>query len=342
VHKKTHIKLADQVASKIGLNICSQEAAYLRQGSVVPDDWRDFPHHYGKDSAIRSRIVKSRKALLEDRKDEACYHLGVAFHYLADRWTLMTGSDERHASWEQLIEDSSFVENVNRLIERSDMPAQDKSKYCSFLRKLDYEPLGKDETLQLASLWRPSTWSTPSTDLNVAYKICLKIARSVFSSPIPPPAVLKQIEETGKRLERTANRFFYFLWFVSFAVAGFGVISLLVVNFWAFMALGLAFLLIELFSMAMFPVQRLSGFKNVQRLCSTIMLWKALTLLLPLFFILLNLYFGIPWTFLFYSSLGFFVQWCLSLYLYYKPGVNRMGTYVTWYKKPEPVKTAAP
>jgi hypothetical protein len=256
VHRETHIKLADHVASKIGIDVSSQEAAYLREGSVAPDDWRDFPHHYGKDSAIRSHIVKSRKAFLENKEEEACYHLGVAFHYLADKWTLMTGSDERHANWERLIEDSAFVEDVNWLIERSDMPPQDKSKYHSFLQKLDHEPLGKDETLQLASLWRPSTWSTPSADLNVAYKICLKIARSVFSSPIPPRDVLKQIEEVGELLERTATRFFYFLWFVSFAIAGFGVGSLLVVNLWASIALGLALFLIELLSLAMFPVPR--------------------------------------------------------------------------------------
>jgi len=336
VHKKTHIKLANKVASKIGINIFSEEAAHLRGGSVAPDDWKDFPHHYGKESAIRSRIVNSRKALLEGKKEVACSHLGVAFHYLADKWTLMTGSDSRHASWERSIETSMLIDDVGWIIRSSGIPDVDKHEYYSFLQELDCEPVGKDETLRLALLSRPSTWSTPSADLNIAYRICLKIAQSVFSSITPPPEILKQIEEVGERLEKTANKFFYFLWFfVGFMVISFGLGWLLAFNVGAAILLGLVVFPAEFLSLAIFPVKKFSRFENVQHLCSAIIIWKALTFLLPILFIFLIVGFGTSWSSLFYSGLGLFLHWCLSFYLYYKPGADKMGTYVSWYQEPK-------
>jgi len=337
--KETHIRLADRVASKIGVGALTLEAAYLRGGSVAPDEWKDFPHHHGKETAIRDRVLRSRKDRLEGREKDACYQLGVAFHYLADRWTLTSGSDARHANWERLIERSGFVDDVRQVIRGVNMPEWDKDRYYSFLDDLNPEPAGEDETLKMASLSRPSGWSSPRIDLNMTYKICLGIARSVFSSITPPSEILKKIEKVGENLERTATKLFYFSWFVGFMIIAFGFSRLLSLNFGASIVLGLTIFLIEFFSLAMFPLQGFSRFKNVRRLCSTMSLWKFLTFLLPTFFIFLKIGFGIPWLPLFYPCFGFFIQWCLSLYLYYKPGADKMSTYVRWYKEPTPVIT---
>ena len=61
MRKNTHINLANQIASKTGISLYSEEAANLRGGSIASDKWKDYPHHYGKDGSIRSQIIDSRK-----------------------------------------------------------------------------------------------------------------------------------------------------------------------------------------------------------------------------------------------------------------------------------------
>jgi len=69
------------------LQLGKRESNLLRSGSIDPDKWMNFPHHFGKDGNIANNILVARAFFLKE--DDECYHkLGIALHYIADRWTL--------------------------------------------------------------------------------------------------------------------------------------------------------------------------------------------------------------------------------------------------------------
>lgn len=85
---KTHIRLANEILHKLGLPSSSHEANQLRKGCIEPDKWKDYPHHKGKSGDIQSRLLKARKNYLDNNLGEAYYNLGVALHYIQDKFKL--------------------------------------------------------------------------------------------------------------------------------------------------------------------------------------------------------------------------------------------------------------
>jgi len=341
MRKNTHIRLANQIVSKTGISIYSEEAKYLRGGSIAPDQWKNYPHHYGKEGSIRNQIIKSRKCWLRGEKEDCCFRLGVAFHYLADKWTLMRGSDKRHASWERSIDDSTFVDETNWVVQRSGLSNLEKEQYYSLLEKLEDEPLGKDETLQLACLNRPSHWSDPSIDLNMAYRVCLRTAQSVFSSTTPPIEVQEKMENTGKIMDKMlANRRFQLVWLLTAFMMFGGITPLFAKNFAISFLLLMALLFFEIYQARMFFLKKLSAFKKIQTVRSIIHAW--LFMVVP-FFVIIGygiLVFASGDLILKVSVLivgsGIFSQIVLQFgYLYGKMKVHELFTYIDWFNEPQ-------
>jgi len=118
MQKETHILIANLVSYQLGYDSKGKYAYLLRYSSVLPDIWKDYPHHRGKDNHIKLYLGEARTFFLKGDMDTALMRLGVAFHYIADRWTLMTGSDERHNMWEREINKCAkeVVSNANKQI----------------------------------------------------------------------------------------------------------------------------------------------------------------------------------------------------------------------------------
>ena len=76
---KIHIRIANEILYHLGLPKSSYEAYRLREGSIDPDKWKDYPHHKGKSGVIQSRLLKSRKFFLKNNLPDAYYNLGVAY-----------------------------------------------------------------------------------------------------------------------------------------------------------------------------------------------------------------------------------------------------------------------
>jgi len=177
---KTHIRIANRILRELGTPLSSEEAAYLRGGSVAPDDWKDFPHHRGKSSNIQRYIIEARKSFLRDDLSKAYFRLGVAFHYLQDGWTTISGSDPKHAQWEQQIERAPFVQNLAEIVE-SAFSEDQKFGYAELISFLSKEIEGKQATLRLAALQHPK-WGNPIVDLNFAFRVSLSVVKSVLGS----------------------------------------------------------------------------------------------------------------------------------------------------------------
>lgn len=201
---ETHRRIARRIAQEIGLG--EKETKTLETGSTSPDNLVSFPHGKGKKFQIIENIVKSRIFFLQG--DIKCFeYLGSALHFIQDRWTLFSRTENDYTPWELQINIESILEDLrleNR-IRVLNLPAAVEQSYLSFLRKIsegvegleenDFPTKGKhafeglcERTTVFALLDRPSTLSDPFLDLNFAYRICLEVTRLVVR-PIDPQAI---------------------------------------------------------------------------------------------------------------------------------------------------------
>lgn len=134
----THKGIARKIATI--LHLPDKEARLLEIGSVSPDSWENFPHHKDKESEIIKYIFSARKKFL-NRDDECYFDLGVAFHYIQDRWTLKPRVKDKHSKWEIEINKIFNEESMGNL--------EDLKKYYAYLgicgKTIDsiFEPLEK-------------------------------------------------------------------------------------------------------------------------------------------------------------------------------------------------------
>ncbi len=196
---ETHKKIARQIAlvEKFG----TREALLLESGSTAPDDWGNFPHHKEKNIEILQYLLQAKELYLA-HDDESYYKLGVAFHYIQDKWTLSPRLKDKHTSWEMSINSQPFLDlpGFDILIKNPMkfnvvLPTRAEKEYQSLYKKLRTEILCGDlpikgaitfrefcgGVLALALMKRPVEYSAPILDLNFACLICLRIAIDILS-----------------------------------------------------------------------------------------------------------------------------------------------------------------
>ena len=192
---ETHRRIARRIAQELELG--DTETRTLESGSASPDNLESFPHNKGKKFQIVERIIKSRILFLEG--DPSCYeYLGTALHYVQDRWTLLSRTENDYTPWELQINIESILDDL-RLENRIgvlNLPAPAEQSYSSFMQKIkkgiegveddDFASKGKPafeglcrKVIAFALLDRPTTLSDPLLDMNFAYRICLEITRLV-------------------------------------------------------------------------------------------------------------------------------------------------------------------
>lgn len=119
---KTHISISNQVLRTIGINLSDEVYSKYKAGIIAPDQWQDFPHHYGKSNDITKYLLYARQSYLQDNLEDTFYYLGVAMHYIQDSYTSVISYRSQsnqiwHHNYEQSIEDSPFVEDLQKTIQ---------------------------------------------------------------------------------------------------------------------------------------------------------------------------------------------------------------------------------
>jgi len=162
LHPDAHKRIARKVAIEIGR---ADLSTTLEHCSVIPDKWRNFPHHTaGKyTKRICRRILLARNNYINGYDNKAAAELGVAFHYIADEHVLVKGSDRRHVSYESKISRAPLNnQNIDSI--------EGKKTTLEYINEKMRELSNRQYLL------------TPEAALNSAYKICASIAKSVFGS----------------------------------------------------------------------------------------------------------------------------------------------------------------
>jgi len=144
----THRRIAKEIAK--ALKLSKRESGLLESGSIQPDYWADFPHHYGKSDEIVEDILMARKLYLKN-DDECYFRLGVALHYIADSWTLRPRISDKHTKWEEQIEKMPILDDsqLEEVIKNSIMPSKEVELYLAHLPVLKLQGQMISRALQI-------------------------------------------------------------------------------------------------------------------------------------------------------------------------------------------------
>ena len=191
---RTHIRMANRVLSELGMPKSGFEASQFREGVVTPDKWRDFPHHHGKSRSIERHIIKARGFVLNDELAKACFHLGVALHYIQDSYTSLSTRSRHHTRWEEQMDEAYFTDNLERLVEKAFYNNPDRRReYLQLANLFSRKIEGRESTLQLATMegpgfrfWGYREWGKPYVDVNFAFRASYLISKSVLASKSSP------------------------------------------------------------------------------------------------------------------------------------------------------------
>ena len=193
--RKTHVRISNEALRRLGITLSGEVYSRFKEGVVAPDQWKDYPHHYGKSEAIRNNLMRARQWYLQDNLQNAFYYLGVALHYIQDSYTSVVSYDSPnnhiwHQNYEQDIENSQFVYDIENPIQYffSNDYSQ-LNKYSTLARDLSGKVEGKNATLRTATLvgeYQSNKTGKPKVDLNMALKVSIVVAESVLSSKTCP------------------------------------------------------------------------------------------------------------------------------------------------------------
>ena len=188
---RTHIRISNEVLRRLNVNLSTDTYSKFKAGILAADQWQDYPHHYGKCGAIQTNLQRARQYFLQNNQQDAFYHLGVALHYIQDAYTSVISynspnNHEWHHNYEQSIEDSDFVYNLENIIQYSFYNnSHQLDKYSNIASQLSKNIEGKHETLRVATLVgknQSQQIGKAKVDLNLALKASLVVTESVISS----------------------------------------------------------------------------------------------------------------------------------------------------------------
>lgn len=183
---KTHFRISFEVLRRLGISLSNEVAQSFKNGILKPDQWKDYPHHYGKSENIKEHLMKSRGYFLQDDLPNAFFHLGVALHYIQDSYTSMASFYPKHHSWEEDIESANFTYDLEKTITYSlSNKWYERDRCLTLANTLSTKAQGRNDTLYMATLSghaASKSFAKPIVDLNLGLRASYVVTESVLSS----------------------------------------------------------------------------------------------------------------------------------------------------------------
>ncbi|MFC1802850.1 zinc dependent phospholipase C family protein [Thermoproteota archaeon] len=196
----SHYAIAEQIFMDLVNPMFPLHKKELRDGSVYPNTLDlGFPHHHSRDKEIKEFIQQARILRIEDNPEKCIFYLGIALHYIQDRWTSLPESHEKHDLYETLIEQCNIYPWGSDLSKYypilSEGIFEEFENYFNFFDK----PPEAEKVIQMVLQSKPSE-SNAFLDLNLAYRISY-IVTEIVLQPIKNPTLENLIKELHARYQ---------------------------------------------------------------------------------------------------------------------------------------------
>lgn len=205
----THIRISREVLERLGIRLNDAEDERLRTGLIAPDEWKDYPHHYGKSLQIQDYLRRARGAFLNKDLLNAYYNLGVALHYIQDSYSsypsFLNSERNKHEQWEEWIDEAYYSNNIHGTI--NNLKNRSEINRCSWLAdELIKSVQGPEDTIRVATLngqkKTVDSITSPIVDFNLAYRASFTVCESIFG-PTELPDIEIQLTNQVKYYEKT-------------------------------------------------------------------------------------------------------------------------------------------
>lgn len=206
---KTHIRITNEVLRRLGIILNREEYNALKEGVLTPDKRKDFPphqypHHYGKTEVIKDFIKSARASFLQDDLLTAYNHLGIVLHYVQDSYTTYPSFLEKHEEWEEWIENSYYVSNLEDAIQNTVRDSSNRRRYSLLAKQLEVDVQDRDDTIRIATLNMgkkdQQSIASPEVDFNLGFRASYAVAKSILGAKSHPP-LNNQLAQTLARYE---------------------------------------------------------------------------------------------------------------------------------------------
>ncbi len=210
----THIRISNEVMDRLGILLNKGEYDALRDGVITPDKRHDFaphqyPHHYWKADVIGNFIKSARAKYLQGDLPMAYFDLGIVLHYIQDSYTSYPSFLPKHQEWEEWIENSHYVSQIEDAILTTIRGLPQRRWYSSLAKQLEMEAQGRDGTIKAATLneHKKDQWSiaSPKVDYNLGFRASYAVAKSVLG-PKSHPSLDIELAKTFVRFEEQMYR----------------------------------------------------------------------------------------------------------------------------------------
>lgn len=159
---KTHSRISYRISKDLGVTQRRHQSLFAK-GSTDPDSWAQFPHHYGKEHEIEENTLRARERFVSN-DDSWLYYLGVALHYVQDKWTLRPRMSDKHTEWENRIEQASILEDAGfrEYLKDAPLPSKAVNAYLRILEQaVPDETKTKRRSRILAEIKRLANFERP-------------------------------------------------------------------------------------------------------------------------------------------------------------------------------------
>ena len=178
--RSTHKTIAEKIASELKLS--EKGTQLFTSGSLGPDSHGDFPHQIGKYKKILHRIDTARTLFLMN--DDECYGMiGNALHYIQDKWTRNTPTEETTLTFD----DNLFLQFINQ----SKMPKKAKENYLQTANSL---LTIKEKGIES---WFNHSWGIWHKDYSSCIYVFADILELMLPTLQPDPAITTNKENLG-------------------------------------------------------------------------------------------------------------------------------------------------
>jgi hypothetical protein len=177
----------------------------LRNGSIYPDKQKQKrPHHYDCEDDIEEHIRKARSLRLNDQPEKAIFNLGVALHYIQDKWTAVDGSHPRHEDYEELLTKSQILpldSDLSTYFPVLSMGAFEEYEWLH--NNISKTPPYHEHILHIIEQPKPFE-SNAILDLNTAYRLSYR-ATEIVLQPKKNSKAETLIMELADRTQKLVN-----------------------------------------------------------------------------------------------------------------------------------------
>jgi hypothetical protein len=168
----------------------------LRNGSVHPHkEGVSVPHYKGREDDIELFIRKARRFMIDKKPKDAIFYMGIALHYIQDKWTTLDNSHKKHEDYTTLISKTKILPYGSDLSGYYPILSERAfEQYENIVSCYNQTSLDIEKIFQIIRQWKPIE-SSAFLDLNMAYRISYKVSEIVLQ-----PTKHKEYEKLVKDL----------------------------------------------------------------------------------------------------------------------------------------------